>query len=53
MLSNQPVQRPQPLTTSTKAGREAASARKRPPAPKKPPAKKTEGYKKICKPASR
>ena len=37
ILSNQPVQRPQTLTTSTKTGRAAATARKRPPATKKPP----------------
>ena len=36
ILSNQPVQRPQTLTTS-KAGRAAATTRKRPPATKKPP----------------
>jgi hypothetical protein len=47
ILSNQHVQRPQTLTTSTKAGRAAATARKRPPATKKaPPAKKPRATKK-------
>ena len=35
ILTNQPLQRPQPLTTSTKAGKAAAITRKRKPATQK------------------